>query len=470
MRPRTGTLVLDADGNYRARVTTGVSPDGQRLRPWFQLGTGDIEDARQRLDRIVESVAAGVIPEPDAYGGAVTTVAAFYDAVKAETSESDRTFLTSHVLTSSIAALPLGAVRPEQVARLVVEAESQKRFGAGKRHPGLPLSAESRRKLLGVIRRFFDRARRRSLVRENPVASVSLPTPRGGARVVKKRRAIVSDEVLAAFLACPEFLPSDVRLPFVTEERIRSYFIPERLEMKLMCLVSRTQGGMRTSDLVAWDWSHVDTTAFTRCVVPRTKTASPQQLDIPEVLRAALRGWWEHEGRPIAGPVFPIRRGPRAGQARKTGAVSYAKRLRRELARALRWAGIEAPRELFEETAVSRPVDFHSWRRAYATGLARAGVTVQQAMALAGHVSTSSHLVYVRLDEEQARVPPAALPQLVLRADPMDEWSRNGPAEDQTQPTTGETSAPGRTRTCDRPLRRRLLYPAELRALVHPGP
>ncbi len=30
------------------------------------------------------------------------------------------------------------------------------------------------------------------------------------------------------------------------------------------------------------------------------------------------------------------------------------------------------------------------------------------------------------------------------------------------------SGAPGRTRTCDHPLRRRMLYPAELRALIHP--
>jgi hypothetical protein len=75
---------------------------------------------------------------------------------------------------------------------------------------------------------------------------------------------------------------------------------------------------------------------------------------------------------------------------------SAAARLRRDLRRALDWQRAEearergipldavpAPRaELFTDTDKTLRVDFHSFRRAFCTGLARAGVSMQQADAL----------------------------------------------------------------------------------------
>jgi hypothetical protein len=59
-------------------------------------------------------------------------------------------------------------------------------------------------------------------------------------------------------------------------------------------------------------------------------------------------------------------------------------------------------------------LDFHSLRRSYNTALARAGVNVQQAMALAGHKSPQTHMVYVQLAQHGAlETPAAALPALL---------------------------------------------------------
>lgn len=69
---------------------------------------------------------------------------------------------------------------------------------------------------------------------------------------------------------------------------------------------------------------------------------------------------------------------------------SYAERLRRELV----VAGIKR-HELHHETATTRPVDFPSTRRAYATALARAGVNEQTAMVLTGHWDAKVHNRYV---------------------------------------------------------------------------
>lgn len=54
-------------------------------------------------------------------------------------------------------------------------------------------------------------------------------------------------------------------------------------------------------------------------------------------------------------------------------------------------------------------VDFHSFRGAYATAAARAGLNVQQAMQLADHSDASTHMRYVRATDVLV-APEAMLP------------------------------------------------------------
>lgn len=189
-----------------------------------------------------------------------------------------------------------------------------------------------------------------------------------------------------------------------------------------MALVSRTLGGARASDLHAWDWAHVDTAGWVDAHVPRPKTKSGDRMLLPDVLVPVLRAWWDSHGRPSAGPVFPCRRGARAGQ-RKGKGISYAAALRDAL-----WAAkVIRPLPGFERAATDaerrrlcliqagsaehRPLDFHSFRRAYNTALADANVNVQTAMRLAGHRNASTHMRYVMRTGRLA-TPTAALPAL----------------------------------------------------------
>ncbi len=72
------------------------------------------------------------------------------------------------------------------------------------------------------------------------------------------------------------------------------------------------------------------------------------------------------------------------------------------------------PRDpLYFETPVSLPVDFHSFRRAFNTALADAGVNVQKAMKLAGHSNAATHMRYVMASSEMKTIPDAALPPSV---------------------------------------------------------
>jgi integrase len=233
----------------------------------------------------------------------------------------------------------------------------------------------------GVMHRLFDDAWRAEIIESNPVARVRVPS----LREVRKERCILTDEEFARFVACPDV----------------------DLETRMLALVARCEGGMRAGDLNAWDWTMLDRVHFAQCFVPRSKTGTPQRLGVPEVLAPFLRVWWERAGKPETGPVFPTRQGKRAGLSRlRTG--GFAARLRRELLRAGVWrmppvevaatrAGTRTDRgkvaegtklapnpadPLYFETTTTLPVDWHSFRRAFASALAEAGVNVQQAMHL----------------------------------------------------------------------------------------
>jgi integrase len=260
--------------------------------------------------------------------------------------------------------------------------------------------------------------------------------------VDKRPRLSPTDPEFARFMACPD--------------------VPEHIH--LMALSSRAFGGQRTSDLHAWDWRHVDTENFAVAEVYRPKTdgdedAAPgilETLIIPGVLRGPLMAWWTRWGRRTEGPVFPVMRGKRAGE--RQGKRSHAKALRRafwmagahrslpgfeDAVKRLRAAeqrlaelsrGGEG-REVFRaalielrvateaakaldamqtDTPQTKCLDFHSLRRSYNTALARAGLNVQQSMALAGHKNASTHMRYVQLAQHGPLEQPAnALPLLI---------------------------------------------------------
>jgi len=161
-------------------------------------------------------------------------------------------------------------------------------------------------------------------------------------------------------------------------------------------------GGLRTGDLHALRWETLDSAdgAFTWGTAPRCKTARPQRLVIPEMLRPILRDWWERKGRPSEGFVFPNLRSGKRARAGSTGregsGLSHAEAFRTDLRRAfgidkLTEERVEVPdrrcaagkrpvvkrrwkqareltareRELLTATEHTRPVDFHSWRRAF---------------------------------------------------------------------------------------------------------
>jgi integrase len=104
----------------------------------------------------------------------------------------------------------------------------------------------------------------------------------------------------------------------LTDDEVQRYLGAEGLdlELKLLSLTSRTEGGMRTAELTRWDWTMIDRDAFASCDILRAKTGDIQRLEIPEVLRPFLRVWHAKAEHPEAGPVSPVRRGQRRGEAK----------------------------------------------------------------------------------------------------------------------------------------------------------
>jgi integrase len=390
-RAKTGTLVRPGrDGIWKGRVTAG---DGSR--PLYSLGTADEAAAKRKLARLV----AGELPAAISDDSVKEYSDAWLEKREAQgvgMSKKERRILEMYVL-EAIGRMPLVDVKPSHIRSILDSAAAT----------GLARKTVSG--VRGVLNRLFRAALEDERIIVNPIAAVRMPRM----REVKRERMILTDDEFTRFVAC-----ADVDL-----------------ELRMLSVVARCEGGMRTGDLHRWDWSQIDRLHFAECIVPRAKTGTPQVLAIPDVLAPFLRAWWERATSPTTGPVFPTRTGKRAGQAKKPE-NSYAKRLRRALAVAgvFREQPVEEVRQLrngrgqnvrtaarlapsprdplYFETASTLPVDFHSFRRAFASALAGANVNAQHAMALTGHSDPKVHARYVMSTAAMRAIPANALPTL----------------------------------------------------------
>src|SRR5580700_4765888 len=101
-----------------------------------------------------------------------------------------------------------------------------------------------------------------------------------------------------------------------------------------------------------------DRVHFAECFVPRAKTRTPQARQSPKPLAPFLRAWWERADEPVPAT--------KPGQRTDLGKSVTGTKL------------APSPRDpLYLETATTLPVDSHSFRRAFASALAQAGVNVQ---------------------------------------------------------------------------------------------
>ena len=407
-RARTGTLLPPgADGLWRARVTKPKATSDEAIeRPLYSLGTTDKALARRKLARLVAAIDRGEdVLDAAETANSAERVREYADAWLAKREaqgvgmvKKERRTLELYAF-GTIGWLPLCDVRPAHIRSILDDAAAEGRKRASVGH------------VRGVLNRMFRAALESELIESNPVVAVRMPRM----REVKKARLILTDEEVATFIACAAV----------------------DLELRMLSLVARCEGGMRTGDLHRWDWTQIDCVEFAECFIPRSKTLSPQRLAIPNTLAPYLRGWWERAGKPESGPVFPARTGKRAGQA-KAADNSYASRLRRDLFRAgvYRLKPVEVPATkpgmrtdlkkvpvgtklaphphdpLYNDTESTLRVDFHSFRRSFSSALADAGVNVQHAMHLTAHSDPRVHSRYVMQTLAMRTIPEAALPRL----------------------------------------------------------
>jgi len=428
---RTGTIISKPSGFF-ARVWVTLA-NGSEERRWVNLDTTSRATAKRRLARMVTLIEAGeLVAEAQAKVAAPESYEMYTMALHEKRKAAGIVMAPAEKNNRERYIYPvIGQVQVARVTDDHVREVLQRAVEHG-------CSWETVRKIRAVMGRDFKRARIEKIITISPVQDVALPE---GLKKDKRKRILLHDAEIAVFLSDPK----------------------GDLELKMLSLVARTEGGMRTAELIRWDWSMIDIDAFASCTVARAKTGEVQQLEVPEMLRPFLRAWWDHSGRPVAGPVFPVRRGRRKGEAKKVGASSFATRLRRALFRAgvHRLPPVEVkatstpngkgeptgtklvpnPADpIYYDTTVSRRVDFHSFRRAYNTALARAGVNMQQAMVLASHSDAKTHMGYVNAVEAARPVPAAALPVLPPAA--LAAWRESPPVTDAVGPSNDQVAQP----------------------------
>jgi integrase len=373
-RPVTGRLIWTGAG-YSARF-------GNRGK-LIPLGTDDKRVALPKMAALARDPAAleaaGHTPPPD--HETFTEAARRLVAVQVANGIPSAPARLSRIERWAIphlGHLPVTKVRPGHVTALL-------EYVAGLGRSSTTLS-HMRGDLIFVFGRLI-KEETEGLTR-NPARGELVDTPPG---VDDERpRTILRDEEFVALVDAPTTPP----------------------QLRLMAIASRAVGGMRTSDLRAWQWSHLDTPAaggtWGWADVPRPKTNRKptggaarrgatthrlERLELPATVALELETWWKASGCPVDGPVF------RMPPARK----SYAADLRA----ALLAAGVDR-HELHHDTERTRRVDFHSFRRAWATAIGAAGLNAQTAMLVTGHKQMSTHMRYQR--PEAMAVPASAIP------------------------------------------------------------
>jgi len=401
-RPRKGTLEFRGK-SWHARLT--VTVETVSVRKWFDLGTDNKAVARRKLVRLIKEREANETPLEQLAEVAkrAETVTEAAERIFKERVGEVRDVVNDPIRFRKHVAPHIGKLAVTDVG----SSHIREVLNAGKDDGKSRKSLVHLRRVMNLI---FALLWQDEVISENPVARVKVPK----VATDKRERAVLTDDELVRYLGWQH--PEEHHGMAV-------------LERQTMSCISRCFGGIRTGDIHALRWESLDTDdgQFRFGWAPRKKTARPQLLEIPEMLRPLIRDWWERAGRPSTGLLFAARRGENAGSGPKVG-VSQAGALRRDLRRAF---GVDVwnaetrrfaqpkdrelsprERELFEDTTFTKPVDFHSWRRAYSQALANAGASAQQAQALAGHSSLDAHALYLRNTSKMAEVPAAALPSI----------------------------------------------------------
>ncbi len=360
-------------------------------------------------------------PKPDAKSETTETVRKACERVVGMFRETgmvtwkERLARLEHYAWPKIGQMLVTEVRPPDVRRVL---EGMRDAGLGR------CSVVKLREDLQIV---FECLWYDELVLQNPVKRVTMKSIRGCKEDLRPR-VLLTDDEFSRFVNCRD--------------------VPEYLIV--MAIAARCFGGMRTSDLHAWDWTHVDLAHWQTAKIYRPKTdgkdrwrhAELVELVLPDEVKGPLCIWWCRRGKPRKGPVFPVLEPARIGESRiglRQGKRSWARELRHYLV----VAGCRR-RELHHDTRDTRKVDFHSFRRAFVTALAATNTNMQLAMALAGHRDPRTHMKYVKLAQRRPLpIPAGVLPKIKV------DWNRGCGAKEVTAPGTADPPGPRRPENGD---------------------
>ena len=380
-RKRTGTLVWTGK-QYSARIANG---------PLTPLLTDDKRIANARLRQLVANPDTAPTSAVETVTEAARRLVAVQLTAGVPSAPARQSRLERWALPR-IGHLAVTDVRPGHVADVLEHVAS------------LGKSSTTITHMRGDLLFVFGRLMKEEVLGRNPARGDLVDTPAGTDD--PRPRVLLRDAEFVALVEAPTTPP----------------------QLRMLSIVSRAFGGMRTSDLRAWLWEHVDLSGWGWSDVPRPKTSrkrrrrpgdSPfdlKRLVLPPAVADELRAWWISAGRPRTGPVFDF----------PDGRKSYAADLRR----ALELAGVDR-HEVHHDTPKTRRVDFHSFRRAWSTAVANSGLNAQTAMQVTGHSQMATHMLYVR--PEALDVPDAAVPK----------WKPGKSTIDLSKPPPGVQAPPG---------------------------
>lgn len=408
-RPREAEPERNADGTFSVRLTMEV--EGETVRKRIHLGTTDRAVAKKRAERIMNGEAQELVVQR---GRTFREVAERVMAESIIRTKKERESRLKRYVYPLLGSMPPEEIKVADVKACLAKVEDELGWTKTVRHVKDDISS-----ILGAL--FGD-----GELEENAALRISFRKMKRIQRVTPLR-IVLTDEEFSRFIAYGITQSDDGALP----------------ELYMLALCARCLGGMRTSDLHAWRWEHIDTEQWVEARVPRPKTMGGAEAfeesdagedgervlepyELPSDFARFLYAWWTKHDCPTEGPVFPVRRGPRAGE-HKRPRMSYAKDLRDALwaagvVRPLPAFGLARPEDRRQHCALQSGikgrracVDFHSFRRAFVQGTlgetAAGKLTFLESMRLADHSDPKVHMKYVP-DGERRVIPEGALPSL----------------------------------------------------------
>lgn len=387
------------------KVRTRVRVDGKRVDHYW---TSDA-DASEHLSASQALLASGRLstraPTLGDWGRT------WLDNLTNRSADSDRSRWRTLVAPAPIAKLELRDIgRPEVVAyvdwlgkqRRLENTEGQ---GQGAKHSTAkakgdkPLSPQTKRHGLALLRRCLGAAADRGKIQVNPALGVRFP--RRDAERVEEPWTYLEQAEIDQLLGCA-LLPEDVRL---------------RYQVFLYT-------GVRPSEAWAWDWLDVAPWAWQKgrpvAKVRKgrrggpTKSGKPREVPLLPKAAAALRRLWVMAGQPKKGLIFPAPKGGRRGETDDGGWTS----------RTYESGNVRDGHK--EIAGITRPVRLYDLRHSFASHLAIGTWgrqwSLEEIMEVMGHSSITVTQRYAHLRGALHGAAAATSgPAVVHDADPEEE-------------------------------------------------